>query len=190
MLLALSCRVLPEVVRLRIRWKRSFGGNTPFQRGLWLLLLRMLAPIRIGMVWPPRILRPERNVRPGFMDGITLARKSGQELRNDYIITESPAFDELRLFFHAAVRELVHAYLDYPRPRIDTSFAFAPTGGSRIYAESLRFTMIAFCVPHGRIQRRISRRQIQCWLCLGYPRLHRQFPSSPLWPTHSHRLIR
>ena len=54
-----------------------------------------------------------------WMD-IALARKSGQELRNDYIITDSPAFDELRLFFRAAVRELVHAYLDYPRPHIDT----------------------------------------------------------------------
>ena len=66
-----------------------------------------------------------------WMD-IALARKSGQELRNDYIITDSPALDELRLFFRAAVWELVHAYLDYPRPRIDTSFALAPAVGDRI----------------------------------------------------------
>ena len=44
---------------------------------------------------------------------IALALKSGQELRNDCIITDSPVFEELRLFFRAAVRELVHAYLDY-----------------------------------------------------------------------------
>ena len=42
---------------------------------------------------------------------IALARKSGQELQNDYVITDSPDFDELRLFFRAAVRELFDAYL-------------------------------------------------------------------------------
>ena len=29
-----------------------------------------------------------------------------------------------------------------------------------------------------------------CWLRLGYPRLHIQVPSSPLWPTHRRQLIR
>ena len=37
---------------------------------------------------------------------IALARKSGQELHNDYVITDSPDFDELHLFFRAAVGEL------------------------------------------------------------------------------------
>ena len=62
---------------------------------------------------------------------IALARKSGQELHNDYVITDSPAFDELRLFFQAAVRELVHAYLDFPRP-VYMSFAFAPARGRQL----------------------------------------------------------
>ena len=62
---------------------------------------------------------------------IALARKSGQEL-HDYVITDSPAFDELRLFFQAAVGELVQSYLDFPQPRSNTSFAFAPTGGRRL----------------------------------------------------------
>ena len=56
-----------------------------------------------------------------WMD-IALARKSGQELHNDYV-TANPAFDNLRFFFRAAVRELIHAYLDYPRPRIVTTVA-------------------------------------------------------------------
>ena len=53
----------------RVRRKGSSGGDTPFQRGPWLLLLRMFAPIRIGMVWPSFVLRPERKFRPSFMDG-------------------------------------------------------------------------------------------------------------------------
>ena len=51
-----------------------------------------------------------------WMD-LALARKAGQELHNDYVITSAPEFDNLRKFFRAAVRELVHAYLDYPHPR-------------------------------------------------------------------------
>ena len=43
---------------------------------------------------------------------LALTRKTGQELHNDYIITP-------RKFFRAAVRELVHAYIDYPHPRSD-----------------------------------------------------------------------
>ena len=38
-----------------------------------------------------------------WMD-ISLARKSGQGLHNEYVITDSPAYDNLWLFFHAAVR--------------------------------------------------------------------------------------
>ena len=48
---------------------------------------------------------------------LALARKAGQELHNDYVITASPEFGSLRKFFRAAVRELVHAYIDYPHPR-------------------------------------------------------------------------
>ena len=47
----------------------------------------------------------------------TLAQKAGQELHNDYVITPSPEFGSLRKFFRTAVRELVHAYIDYPHPR-------------------------------------------------------------------------
>ena len=57
------------------------------------------------------------------------------------------------------------------------------------YAESLRSTTIVVRIPHCGTLRRMSRRQIHCWLHLGYRRLHRQVPSSPLWPTHRHRLI-
>ena len=43
-----------------------------------------------------------------------LARYAGQELHNDYVLTTSPAFGNLRKFFRAAVRDLVLAYNDYP----------------------------------------------------------------------------
>ena len=52
------------------------------------------------------------------MDGLALARHSGQELHNDYVLTTSPAFGNLRKFFHATVREIVLAYNDYPGSRV------------------------------------------------------------------------
>ena len=45
---------------------------------------------------------------------LALARYSGQELHNDYVLTTSPAFGNLRKFFRAAVWDLVLAYNDYP----------------------------------------------------------------------------
>ena len=50
-----------------------------------------------------------------WMD-LALARKAGRELHNDYVITAGPEFGSLRSFFHAAVRTLVCAYIDYPHP--------------------------------------------------------------------------
>ena len=46
-----------------------------------------------------------------WMD-LALARRSGQELRNNYVITNSPALAPIRRFFRAAVRSLVIAYED------------------------------------------------------------------------------
>ena len=54
---------------------------------------------------------------------LALARKAGQELHNDYVITSGPELGSLRRFFRAAVRELVHAYDDYPHPRVDEHYA-------------------------------------------------------------------
>ena len=45
---------------------------------------------------------------------LALARKAGQELHNDYVITAGPEFGSLRSFFRAAIRALVRAYIDYP----------------------------------------------------------------------------
>ena len=45
---------------------------------------------------------------------LALSRYSGQELHNNYVLTTSPAFGNLRKFFRAAVRDLVLAYNDYP----------------------------------------------------------------------------
>ena len=63
-----------------------------------------------------------------WMD-LALARKAGQELHNDYVITSGPEFGSLRSFFRAAVRQLVCAYIDYPHPRgngCNTSFGCSP----------------------------------------------------------------
>ena len=48
-----------------------------------------------------------------WMD-LALARYSGQELHNNYVLTTSPAFGNLRKLFRAAIRDLVLAYNDYP----------------------------------------------------------------------------
>ena len=60
---------------------------------------------------------------------LALARKAGQELHNDYVITAGPEFGSLRSFFRAAVRALVCAYIDYPLPGSrgrNTSFSCSP----------------------------------------------------------------
>ena len=48
---------------------------------------------------------------------LALARRSGQE-RNNYVITNSPAFAPLRRFFRAAIRNLVVAYEDLASSRV------------------------------------------------------------------------
>ena len=52
-----------------------------------------------------------------WMD-LALARRSGQELRNNYVITNSPALAPLRRFFRATVRNLVVAYEDLASSRV------------------------------------------------------------------------
>ena len=46
-----------------------------------------------------------------WMD-LALARQSGQELNNHYVITNSPVMAHLRRFFRAAIRSLTSAYED------------------------------------------------------------------------------
>ena len=46
-----------------------------------------------------------------WMDlALALARRSGQELNNSYVLTTSPVFGTLRKFFCAAVRDIQFAY--------------------------------------------------------------------------------
>ena len=47
---------------------------------------------------------------------LALARKAGQELHNDYVITNGAEFGNLKSFFRAAIRALVRAFIDYPLP--------------------------------------------------------------------------
>ena len=60
---------------------------------------------------------------------LALARKAGQELHNDYVITDGAEFGHLKRFFRAAVRALVRAFIEYPLPgnrRRDSSMACSP----------------------------------------------------------------
>ena len=49
---------------------------------------------------------------------LTLARQSGQELHNHYVITNSPVMAHLRRFFRAAVRDITTAYEDLAFTRV------------------------------------------------------------------------
>ena len=60
--------------------------------------------LRYGMVWETQLFRPAM-----WMD-IALARQSGQELNNHYIITNSPATSHTRRFFNASIRRLTSTY--------------------------------------------------------------------------------
>ena len=108
-LLALPCSMLPDVVRLRIEWKGSIEWIHNFTdgRGYSYDCLR-----QFGLEWFGRRSFFDQKDTTGqalWMD-LALARKSGHELHNDYVLTSSPAFGNLRKFFRAAIRELVHAY--------------------------------------------------------------------------------
>ena len=73
---------------------------------------------RFGLEWYGRRSFFDQRGTTGqalWMD-LALARKAGQELHNDYVITAGPEFRSLRSFFPAAVRALVCAYIDYPHP--------------------------------------------------------------------------
>ena len=75
---------------------------------------------RFGLEWfGRRTFFEEREVtcQALWMD-LSLARRSGQELRNNYAITNSPALAPLRRFFRAAVRNLVEAYEDLASSRM------------------------------------------------------------------------
>ena len=81
---------------------------------------------RFGLEWFGRRSFFDQRSTTGqalWMD-LALARKTGQELHNGYVITSSPDFGSLRKFF-CAVRELVHAYIDYPHSKADTHGAFS-----------------------------------------------------------------
>ena len=67
---------------------------------------------KFGLEWfSRRSFFEEREVtgQALWMD-LALARRSGPELRNQYVITNSPVMAHLRRFFRAAVRDLTAAY--------------------------------------------------------------------------------
>ena len=73
---------------------------------------------RFGLEWYGRRSFFDQRGSTGqslWMD-LALARQSGQELHNDYVITDGVEFGHLRRFFRAAVRALVRAFIEYPLP--------------------------------------------------------------------------
>ena len=73
---------------------------------------------RFGLEWYGRRSFFDQRGTTGqtlWMD-LALARQSGQELHNDYVITDGAEFGHLRRFFRAAVRALVRAFIEYPLP--------------------------------------------------------------------------
>ena len=70
------------------------------------------------MVWPALVLRTTWGDRPGPLDGSVLARRSGQELHNHSVITNSPVMAHLRHFFRAAVRDITATYEDLTIARV------------------------------------------------------------------------
>ena len=55
----------------------------------------------------------------GLWMDLALARKSGQELHNNYTITNSPALAQLRKLFRAAVWNLTSAYENRAAARVE-----------------------------------------------------------------------
>ena len=72
----------------------------------------MFKKIRLGVVRPAFVLRQAL-----WMD-LALARRSGQELHNHHVITNSPVMAHLRRFFRAAVRNIIAVYEDLAIARV------------------------------------------------------------------------
>ena len=69
---------------------------------------------QFGLEWFGRRSFFDQREETGHALWMDLARYSGQELHNNYVLTTSRAFGNLRKFFLAAVRDLVLAYCDFP----------------------------------------------------------------------------
>ena len=86
---------------------------------------------RFGLEWYGRRSFFDQRGTTGqalWMD-LALARQAGQELHNDYVITDGAEFGYLRRFFRAAVRALVRAFIEYPlqgNRRRDSSMDCSP----------------------------------------------------------------
>ena len=79
---------------------------------------------QFGLEWFGRRSFFDQRDTTGQALWMDLVQKSGQELHDDYVLTSNPAFGNLWKFFRVAVRELIHSYIDYPRPHMDTTGTF------------------------------------------------------------------
>ena len=69
------------------------------------------------MVRPPHVFRPRRSYQ--LWVHLALVRKSGQELHNNYTITNSPVLAQLRKLYRAAVQDLTSAYENHAAARVE-----------------------------------------------------------------------
>ena len=69
-------------------------------------------PPDIGLEWfgSRKFFDGRRSANQALWMDLALARRSGQELRNHYVVTGSPEYAPLRRFFNAAVDQLQIAY--------------------------------------------------------------------------------
>ena len=121
--LALPCSVLPDVVRLGTKRKDHLERIHSFTEGRGYSFYDCLR--QFGLEWFGRRSFFAQRDTAGQALWMDLGRKSGQELHNDYVLTTSPTFGNLRKFFRGDIRELVHSYIDHPRPHLDTTGAFS-----------------------------------------------------------------
>ena len=82
---------------------------------------------QFGLEWFGRLSFFDQRDTAGhalWMD-LALERYSGHELHNNYVLTNSLAFGNLKKFFRAAVRELAQSYNDYPESQSELVAAYS-----------------------------------------------------------------
>ena len=97
--------------RFRVKWERIISrGYTVSERDRDAHSMSVSGVTGwSGLVSAATFDQREQSSQAMWMD-IALARQSGQELQNHYIITNSPATAHIRRFFHASIRRLTSSY--------------------------------------------------------------------------------
>ena len=173
----------PQSLTEKIIWRR----HTFSARAVVALILNVCANSDCNGLAATR--SSTREETPTKLYGRT-SHSHGNPDRNYITTTSSPTVPRLINFDYSSVQRSGNTFTltsTFHDLESTLHLHLLPQGDAG-YAELLRYTMIALQrIPQGGTLRMISRRQRHCWLCFGCLRLHRQVPSSPLWPIHSHR---